>query len=159
MRGKQLWKGYALLSLVLGVLYYFTLEQKVDEFRLTYSVSADRYPMYSDSLDTWYTATSQGKLSISANFESVADTLQDQAIRRFELRKFSVGTISNEELAKLYFHNHLGLEAPELISERAFGSNKPLSGSLGLALGVMALLLLVDFVLRLIKGQHPKAKQ
>lgn len=128
------------LSVTFFFAHYLFIEEWVHENRLTYSVSADDYQNYVDSLDDYYS----GNFSLSPNFESIADSLIDKGIRRFELKQFRTGISSYEEIGFIYFPL-MKVPKPELITNRFVSRSKPLKRSLGISILTLSIFLLVDY--------------
>lgn len=128
------------LSTLIFFIHYTFIEDWVHENRLTYSVSSEEYQQYVQNLEDYY---SDG-FSISPNFESIADSLVENDIRRFELKQFTTETSSYEEIVFIYFPL-MNVPTPELIKNRFVSKSKPLNKSLGISLVVISLLLLIDY--------------
>jgi hypothetical protein len=89
IRSKVLQIGVC-ISLLTFVVSYFLIEKEVHEYRITYSVTVEDYDKYL-KLHDFYTERPLFSVSISPNFESIADSLKDIGLRRFELKEFHTG--------------------------------------------------------------------
>ena len=132
------------LSVLTFCVYYFFFEQEVHESRLTYSVSSEEYDDYAE-LENYYSSDILGGASISPNYESIADSLKGQGIRRFELKQFLSGLVIVKRTADFYWR-YVDLPPPELITNRYVSSSKPLNTSLGISILILAFFLVVDFI-------------
>lgn len=134
------------LSFICGITYFLGFESKVMEYRMTYSVSSDDYQQYRDKLTPFVSEKKEYSISLSPNFESIADTLINQHIRRFELREFHVGSLKKKEgvIQRIYFNKVNDLKQPVLITDRFVSSNRPLKTSLGIFVLILSLTLFVE---------------
>ncbi len=132
------------ISIMTFAMYYFLIEKEVYEYRLTYSVSASDYSSFS-SIDQYYTENSSGKLNIFPNYESIADSLKEKDIRRFELRLFSTGDPHLEEPPLGYWESNQ-LSTPELVRNRYVGESTPLKTSVGYSVLLLILFLAFGYI-------------
>ena len=138
------------LSIVTFFVYYFFIEEKVQEYRLTYSISSEKYSKYKNGLETYSASNERFHLLISPYYESIADSLIDQDIRRFELKVFYAGDFKCTEtsIGLVFFkERYIGLPPPELITNRFVSANTPLKTSMGIAMLLLTSILLIDYLL------------
>lgn len=145
LRSKGVYWGIA-LGIVTFFIYYFFIEERVHEHRLTYSVAESDYPTYLDTLKPIYIERNDFTLSLVPNYMSIADSLTEEGIRRFELREYHTGVFSIDDVAEVYFNSSFDIEAPGLIGDRLVGSSTPLKTSMGVSMLILTLVLLIDYL-------------
>jgi len=147
VEGKFLESKFMIWGVVISVLtfsfYYFLIEKTVHENRLTYSVSEEDFKNYA-SLSDYFVSESSMRLSVSPNYSSIADSLIEKGIRRFELKQFYTGTLQSPEQPEVLYFNDQNLAAPQLLLNRYVSSNKPLNKSLGVSILLLCVFLLFD---------------
>ncbi len=120
-------------------IHFFLMETKWHEYRQTFECSSKDYASYKDSMNSYKTED----IYFQANWESLGDSLIEEGVRRFELRVFTKTDTYNKSEADTYFNNY-EIETPKTVSISSFGSSKPLGKSLGLALLIYLLCLMLE---------------
>ena len=148
-RSKLMLWGIA-ISIVAFFGYYLFLEEKVLEYRLTYSLSTEKYAKYKSDLEEYSANDEDFHLLSSPYYESIADSLIDKGLRRFELKVFYAGDFECTEtsIGLVFFkERYIGLPPPELITNRFVSSNTPLKTSMGITMLILTSFLLIDYLL------------
>ncbi|MDB4090949.1 MAG: hypothetical protein ACKVJC_03145 [Flavobacteriales bacterium] len=128
------------------LIHFFILEKSIHDYRLTFSVTSSEYEsIFSKIIDFKHDDKEVGFFS-SPNFESIADSLAENDIRRFELKIFTPSKVTPKKCATIYFNQLDIFPCPMLIGISNFGTSTPLQKSLGFFLLLLSLLLILDFV-------------
>ena len=131
------------ISLLAFVVSYFLIEKEVHEYRITYSVSEADYGNYLN-LQDYYAERSLFSVSISPNFESIADSLKNLGLRRFELKEFHTGKFSLNSIDTMYFLEFSKKDSRNTIGKRYVGHSRPLKTSTGISLAILCFALILD---------------
>ena len=142
IRSKVLLIGVC-ISILTFIVYYFLIEEKVHEYRITYSVSAEDYDNYLNLKD-FYAERPLFSVSISPNFESIADSLRVIGLRRFELKEFHTGKFSVNSVDTMYFLEFSKKDSRKILGERYVGYSIPLKTSTGISLAILCFALILD---------------
>lgn len=131
------------ISLLAFMVSYFWIEKIVYEYRITYSVSEKDYSNYLELKD-YYSEGHSFSLSISPNFESIADSLRGRNIRRFELKEFHTGKFSLNSIDNTYFNEFSKKDSRKLVGQRYVGQSTPIKTSTGISLAILCFALILD---------------
>lgn len=142
IRSKVLLIGVC-ISLLTFVVSYFCIEKEVHEYRITYSVSEEDYDNYLN-LKYFYAERPLFSVSISPNFESIADSLKDIGLRRFELKEFHTGKFSVNSIDTMYFLEFSKKDSRKNLGKRYVGYSTPLKTSTGISLAILCFALILD---------------
>ena len=84
------------------LIHFFILEKSIHDYRLTFSVTSSEYEsIFPKIIDFKHDVKEVGFFS-SPNFESIADSLAENDIRRFELKIFTPSKVTPEKCATIY---------------------------------------------------------
>ena len=135
-----------LICILVFLIHFFILEKSIHDYRLTFSVTSSEYEsIFPKIIDFKHDVKEVGFFS-SPNFESIADSLAENDIRRFELKIFTPSKVTPETCATIYFNQLDIFPCPMLIGTSNFGTSTPLQKSLGVFVFLLSLLLILDFV-------------
>lgn len=133
-----------LVFVFIGILHYFVFTPTITELRTIMSVSSETYDARIDSISDRGGEVGSTEYFFSPNFESKADTLKGQGMRRFEMREYYLDVSKQSKIREDYYQK-AGMEVPEIIFNEKFGERKPVGVSIGLMMSGIALTLLVSY--------------
>jgi len=134
---------YGLLtSLLAGIVYYLFFTPVIVEFRTIMTVSSDVYERSAQHIQDYGAQLDDRSFFFSPNFESIADTLTDAGIRRFEMREYYVSTSDKNKIREKYY-SVFKMSTPKIIFEKKFGERKSIGTALSIVIvgAVMTLLI------------------
>ncbi len=128
-----------LLSLAVFLTMLLIVEKRWYEYRQTFECSINEYQMYKDGMDR----ARIGEQSYQPNWESIADSLKEEEIRRFELKIFSLKSDFSEKNSEAYFKKYK-LPKPSSVSLKKFGSSKAIGKSIGAGILIYLFFILLE---------------
>lgn len=129
-----------IISLATFLTVFILVENRWYEYRQTFECSINEYQNYKNGMDR----ARIGEQSYQPNWESIADSLKEEEIRRFELKIFSLKSDFSEKNTEAYFKKYQ-LPQPSSVSLKKFGSSKAVGKSIGA--GILIYLLFILFEL------------
>lgn len=135
----------AVICLIVFLVHFFFIEKPIQDYRMTFSLASADYEVIIPELKDYKNNAKGEGFFISPNLQSLADSLIENEIRRFELKIYTPNKISPENCSTIYFQKLSIKPLPEIVGSVNFGSSIPLQKSLGLFVLLLSLLLSIDF--------------
>ena len=136
----------AAICFIVFLIHFSFIEKPIHDYRLTFSVTSVEYEQIVPELIDFKYDIEGEDFFISPNFESIADSLVINNIRRFELKIFTPNKITSEKCVEKYFNQLMISPSPLLVGSVYFGSSTPLQKSLGYLVLLLGFLLSIDFI-------------